>query len=183
MTTEQVMLRDLKDSLGFNPPKYPFHTFHNSVGKEGYYLGYNYLASLYKDFWLLKSGYLIKDTQLYDTIISCLIHSSDTLLQWDVLSNAQMQKSKGTLTAFVHCCLKSPTFAQAILHRMVQTHGGEFTTLDDIRFSSNSIQSFADAFNLVKERTPRLVVLMEQTLDLIKHSLKDTKWLHYFYTM
>ena len=174
MTTEQVMLRNLKADIGFNPPKYTFHTFHTSVGKEDYYLGYNYLFSLYADFWLLKSGYLIKDTQLYDTIISCLIHSSDTL-QWDVLSNTQMQKSKGTLTAFVHCCLKSPTFAQAILHRMVQTHGGEFTTLDDLRFGSNIIQSLADAFNLVKERTPRLVVLMEQTLDLIKHSLKDTK--------
>lgn len=175
MTTEQVMLRDLKDSIGFNPPKYTFHTFHNHVGKELYYLGYNYLVSLYKDFRLLKSGFLIKDTQLYDTIISCLIHSSDTLLQWDRLSNAQMQKAKGTLTAFVHCCLIRPTFAQTILHRMVQTHGGQLTTLDDIRFGSNITQSLADAFNLVKERTPRLVVLMEQALELIKHSLKDTK--------
>ena len=175
MTTEQVMLRDLKESLGFNPPKYTFHTFNNPAGKDLYYLGYNYLVSLYRDFRLLKSGYLVKDTQLYDTIISCITHSSDMLLQYGLLPNAQMQRARGTITAFVHCCLIKPEFAKTILHRMIQTHGGEFTTTDDFPIRGNIIQSLANAFNLVKERTPRLVILMEQALELIKPSLKDTK--------
>ena len=175
MTTEQILLKDLKESLGFSPSKHTLHTFHNAQGKERYYLGYNYMVSLYGDFRLLKSGRLAKDTVLYDTIISCLIHSSDTLLQWDMLSNAEMQKAKGTIAAFVHCCLIRPEFARTVLHRTVQTHGGELTTLDDIRIASNVIQSLADSFNTVKERTPRLVVLMEQALEFIKPSLKDTK--------
>lgn len=175
MTTEHTMLKDLKDSLGFSPSKHTLHTFHNATGKERYYLGYNYMVSLYCDFWLLKAGCLVEDTVLYDTIISCLTHSSDTLLQWDLLSNVQMQKARGIIAAFVHCCLIKPEFARTVLHRMVQTHGGQLTTLDDIRFGSNVNQSLADAFNLVKERTPRFVVLMEQALEFIKPSLKDTK--------